>query len=259
MRQDRLRSSAIGAFGLAVSLALLAWPACGGSNKGSEVTISPTPGQSPAAAASGPAASTAAGETASGASGFRIISATPFTNKNGLYFVGEVSNESGADAAFVSVRLTLMDGGGNVLATGKDGLEALTLLPAGRRMPFKMSMSAAPAQWADQQFTVLHDPPSDAAREENYTDFELSDVSVQANAGASGVLVQGLIKNTGAKPASRSRLVFVGRDAAGDVVAAWAANGPAALGAGASDTFAFPVLDVAVAPATYQVLVRATA
>src|SRR5438093_7086055 len=178
MRKDRLRSSAIGAFGLAVSLALLAWPACGGSDKGSEVTISPTPGQSPAAAASGPAASTAAGETASGASGFRIISATPFTNKNGLYFVGEVSNESGADAAFVSVRLTLMDGGGNVLATGKDGLEALTLLPAGRRMPFKMSMSAAPAQWADQQFTVLHDPPSDAAREENYTDFELADVSV---------------------------------------------------------------------------------
>ena len=110
-----------------------------------------------------------------------------------------------------------------------------------------------------RRLVFAHLDMSDAAREENYTDFELSDVSVQANAGASGVLVQGLIKNTGAKPASRSRLVFVGRDAAGDVVAAWAANGPAALGAGASDTFAFPVLDVAVAPATYQVLVRATA
>jgi hypothetical protein len=242
-----------------LAVTLVVFSACGGDD-GDSATPAPT-----ATAASTPAAGTPTpifGENTAtpgpptGTPGpeidsslFPVIDSISYNAEAGLYFVGEVQNNSDRNAIIV-VRLSLKDSAGTEIGSGEDRLQSQPYTAPGETFPFKMLIAGTGGEWTQEDFTVTAREATEGEIAHVYDDFEITGSGVvQAELG---VTVQGIIRNTGTVDMSAIKIMFIARDIDRRIIGAWGAN-PPALAAGAETVFGFPVLDVPAPPANYDI------
>lgn len=174
-----------------------------------------------------------------------------------LYYIGQVQNTGSTDVTDISIDLKLV-GSDSEVYTANDALKALSVLPAGETMPFKLVFQEQPPSPGPEIFTATA-IPVDARTARDYRDFLVSGVTVSSQGNASNpqsFVLQGQVTNQGTQDVTTVRVTFVGYDAAGHVTAAWNGQGPAGgLKAGASGPFVFAVLDPQGTPSNYAMIV----
>lgn len=175
-----------------------------------------------------------------------------------LVFVGEIVNNGDEDAAGIQVIVTLTDVEGNVVTSGGESARALTVLPEGLKMPFKIQFFGSVESWDEEKFEVQFRPARADDRVLSYTDFEVSDVSVEPRE-AGGLLVRGQLTNLGSETVIGVVVAFAGRDDAGNVaVVAYGFADRDMIAPGESSSFEIDVFDTDVVPASDEFFVEGT-
>lgn len=244
---------------LVLSAAALVLAACGGDDdddstptpvptatvSGSPGTVvTPTPGTGPTGTP-GPALDSAQ---------FEVVDSISYSTDTGLYFVGEVQNNSDQDA-IITIGISLTDEAGTEVGSGGDRLQARPFTPPGEKMPFKMLIAGGPETWATETFAVTAREATDEEVARVYTDFVFDGASTSQT--EQGIHVQGVLRNVGTLDMNPIKIMFIARDGDGRIIGAWGANPQGGLLAGAETVFAFPVLDVPAPPANFDLIAYA--
>jgi len=206
-----------------------------------------------------PPASPTPTPTPSAAGGVEVLNYRSHKSEYGsLCFYGEVESREGADVAAVEVVLTLFDGADKVVGTGEGYVEPSCLSP-GERGAFSIYVLDPPDTWARETLQVEWSPMSEWYREMCYEAFSVSGVSVMPGEYG-GLTVRGQVTNTGAESATLIEVVFVGYDAAGEVLvvdSTFADVDP--LAPGQSSPFEMWVTELDASPPSYRMIVQAWA
>jgi hypothetical protein len=145
--------------------------------------------------------SPAAPPTASGRPQLEFLSDRVYRQYSNLIIVGELRN-SGGDASDIQVAASVIGANGATIATGTDQL-SLLILGNGKSTGYRISISNAPAQYAQIKLQAQADSASDVDRRFYYGNLVVEGVTVQPAANDfSGATVTGQIRNNGAVASS---------------------------------------------------------
>ena len=174
----------------------------------------------------------------------------------GLEFIGEVTNTGDEDAAFVQVVLTLTDAQGNVVGTGQSFLNALSILPPGETIPFKIFVDNPPDTWAEERIQVQADPADGFSRSLAYADFEVSGVTIAPDEFG-GITVRGTVQNVGSETAEFVQVTFAAFDSAGVIRAVdFTFADLDQLAPGGTSPFEILVFELDAEPTSYRIFVE---
>jgi Protein of unknown function (DUF3426) len=176
---------------------------------------------------------------------------SPIASGNALFFVGEVHNIGDQPLERPEVSVVLYDATGQVLASERGFATQDTVAP-GQRVPVRIVFTTPPAQWI--KFQVLFQPQ--AATEpglHNYADLTTSALKL-VRSPASGYLVNGTVKNSGARQARYIQAVVTLYGGSGQVVGVGEdLTDPDHLAPNGSAVFTVTIYSVAAEPISYRV------
>jgi hypothetical protein len=172
-----------------------------------------------------------------------------------LWFVGEVVNKGDTPAQSVQIALSLLDGSGNVLATGSG---RISYVAASGKFPFKIMVDKAPKEWKEVKIQVQGSAYSDKSLFPPYLDLKADKISGQPPASGYGNYgLVGAIVNTGQKTATLVHVVAVAYDNDGKVIDVGETYTQLSeIGAGADAPFKLGFGNIKQAPARYEVFVQ---
>jgi hypothetical protein len=182
------------------------------------------------------------------------------TSYGSAYVVGEIQNTGDKDAGNINLAASLVDGAGNVIGSGSDSVNILTVLAPGEKAPYKIGILNAPAQWADSKVQVQWRDASSIDRAFAYTR-NLTVSGLSETQGQFGdVSIHGQVANSSGKAVSIIELYFVGRDGTGAVT--FVDEGFADLSSlppGGTSPFTIDIFSMPdPAPSKYQVIAQAS-
>jgi hypothetical protein len=176
------------------------------------------------------------------------------TQQGPLWALGEVSNPGDTPIAEVVIEAALLDEGGLLLAREAAYTQLDVILP-GEAVPFAILFADPPSSFAQYQLVPVSGVPiSDQSR--YYFDFEVFEVNGEPT-GVQGYQIAGQLRNTGSSDVEAIRLVAVGYDESGQVLAQRQATlGVTLLKAGAITPFTLDLTVSRGVVADYKVLVQ---
>jgi LysM repeat protein len=131
------------------------------------------------------------------------------TPTDGLWVLGEVRNPGADYVAEVQVKVSLLDGQGQLLAA-ETGFAQLDVLSPGSTMPFAVLFADPPPQFAQYQAAVIAAVPF-SRHTRYYLDLAATDLQAEL-VGADRYRVSGRLHNKGTHDAERVRLLVTGYD-----------------------------------------------
>lgn len=254
-----------------VGLFLLPALACGGATTTTSNSATTTP---TARGSAPPPAGAAGGNTATptkGASAITPPSTAPakvaVTAENvgnyrdslgNLYFIGEVVNTGTADAANIQVAVSLLDAGGQTVATGQAGALGLPVLKPGQKTVWRALINNAPGTWQEQRVQAQASQANALLTAGYYLDLQPAGVTLTPPASEyDWVKASGQVTNTG-QSAAMFVVVTIGLyDANGKLLAV--ADGTTQLqqlAAGTSAPFAIDFIQMKQVPPKFEVYAR---
>jgi LysM repeat protein len=135
------------------------------------------------------------------------------TPTNGIWILGELTNQGGQDLENVQVTVTLLDDAGQ--SVQEDNIwPATNIIEAGNKAPFGTLVIPAPSvDVSPDAIVVSADPIIDLGN--RYLDFEVANVEAEINGGQAMII--GEIVNTGDKNATEIALIVTLYDGEGNV------------------------------------------
>ena len=138
---------------------------------------------------------------------------------------------------------------------GSDVVGALSILPPGGKLPFRLYISDPPASWANEKIQVQFDEVTSFDRSYSYTEFETAGVTFTP-AQYSGIVFRGQVTNTGTVNAELVQVTFVGRDGSGAVTdVEYSFADLDQIDPGMSSPFEISIFNTDEVPASYELLV----
>ncbi|HET8627221.1 MAG TPA: FxLYD domain-containing protein [Thermomicrobiales bacterium] len=175
-----------------------------------------------------------------------------------LYFIGEVVNTGTADAANIQIAVSLLDAGGQTVATGQASALGLPALKPGQKTVWRALINNAPETWQEQRVQAQASQANALLTAAYYLDLQPAGVTLTPPANEYGwVKASGQVTNTG-QGAATFVVVTIGLYGANGKLLAVAdgATKLQQLTAGGSAPFAIDFVRVKEIPPKFEVYVH---